>query len=102
MNFPAVRKAMDDIGYRGWMQIEGVKSPLGAVESVRYDLNYLRGIFPPQFERSGTGTPAGARSVSALRDWHRQECLCAKCVGKTPQTQARVPVSLSREPQTRT
>lgn len=46
MNFPAVRKAMDDIGYRGWMQIEGVKSPLGAVESVRYDLNYLRGIFP--------------------------------------------------------
>ena len=47
MNFPAVRKAMDDIGYRGWMQIEGVKSPLGAVESVRYDLNYLRKIFPP-------------------------------------------------------
>ena len=46
MNFPAVRKAMDDIGYRGWMQIEGVKSPLGLVESVQYDLNYLRGIFP--------------------------------------------------------
>jgi sugar phosphate isomerase/epimerase len=46
MNFPAVRKAMDDIGYRGWMQIEGVKSPLGVEESVRYDLNYLRGIFP--------------------------------------------------------
>jgi len=47
MNFPAVRKAMDDIGYRGWMQIEGVKSPLGLVESVQYDLKYLRGIFPP-------------------------------------------------------
>lgn len=47
MDFPAVRKAMDDIGYRGWMQIEGVKTPLGAVESVRYDLNYLRGVFPP-------------------------------------------------------
>jgi sugar phosphate isomerase/epimerase len=46
MNFPAVRKAMDDIGYRGWMQIEGVKLPLGVEESVRYDLNYLRGIFP--------------------------------------------------------
>jgi sugar phosphate isomerase/epimerase len=46
MNFPAVRKAMDDIGYRGWMQIEGVKLPLGVDESVRYDLNYLRGIFP--------------------------------------------------------
>jgi len=46
MNFPEVRKAMDDIGYRGWMQIEGVKTPLGIEESVRYDLNYLRGIFP--------------------------------------------------------
>ena len=46
MNFPAVRRAMDDIGYRGWMQIEGVKTPLGVEESVRYDLNYLRGIFP--------------------------------------------------------
>jgi L-ribulose-5-phosphate 3-epimerase len=46
MNFPAVRKAMDDIGYRGWMQIEGVKLPLGVEESVRYDLNFLRGIFP--------------------------------------------------------
>lgn len=46
MNFPAVRKAMDDIGYRGWMQIEGVKTPLGVEESVRYDLNYLRTIFP--------------------------------------------------------
>ncbi|MGA3323347.1 MAG: sugar phosphate isomerase/epimerase family protein [Terriglobia bacterium] len=46
MNFPAVRKAMDDIGYRGWMQIEGVKTPLGVEESVRYDLNYLRGVFP--------------------------------------------------------
>ena len=46
MDFPGVRKAMDDIDYRGWMQIEGVKTPLGAVESVRYDLNYLRGVFP--------------------------------------------------------
>jgi len=46
MNFPAVRKAMDDIGYRGWMQIEGVKEPFGPEETVRYDLNYLRGVFP--------------------------------------------------------
>jgi hypothetical protein len=37
---------MDDIGYRRWMQIDGVKLPLGAEESVRYDPNYLRGIFP--------------------------------------------------------
>jgi sugar phosphate isomerase/epimerase len=46
MDFPAVRKAMDDIGYRGWMQIEGENLSLGPEESVRYDLNYLRPIFP--------------------------------------------------------
>ncbi len=46
MSFPEVRKAMDDIGYRGWMQIEGIKLTLGIAESVRYDLNYLRGVFP--------------------------------------------------------
>ncbi len=48
MNFPEVRRAMDDIGYRGWMQIEGTKLPLGPEESVRYDLEYLRGVFPPE------------------------------------------------------
>ncbi len=48
MNFSEVRRAMDDIGYRGWMQIEGTKLPLGPAESVRYDLEYLRGIFPPE------------------------------------------------------
>ena len=46
MNFPEVRRAMDDIGYRGWMHIEGTKLPLGPEASVRYDLEYLRGIFP--------------------------------------------------------
>jgi sugar phosphate isomerase/epimerase len=46
-DFPAVRKAMDAIGYRGWMQIEGAKEPFGPEETVRYDLNYLRKIFPP-------------------------------------------------------
>lgn len=46
MNFPSVRAAMDTIGYRGWVGIEGVKTPLGVEESIRYDLNYLRPIFP--------------------------------------------------------
>lgn len=48
MNFPEVRRAMDDIGYRGWIQIEGVKLPLGLEESIRYDLKYLRSVFPPE------------------------------------------------------
>lgn len=47
MNFAEVRSAMAEIGYRGWMQIEGTTKPLGAVESTRYDVNYLRTIFRP-------------------------------------------------------
>jgi sugar phosphate isomerase/epimerase len=47
MNFPEVRKTMEEIGYNGWMQIEGTKMPLGIEASVRADLEYLRGVFPP-------------------------------------------------------
>lgn len=46
--FEEVRKAMDDIGYRGWIVMEGVKMPLGLEESIRYDAKYLRGVFPPK------------------------------------------------------
>ncbi|MHC4396044.1 MAG: sugar phosphate isomerase/epimerase family protein [Planctomycetota bacterium] len=48
INFPEVRKAMDDAGYRGWMHMEGTKMPLGLLESCRYDCEYLRRIFPPK------------------------------------------------------
>jgi sugar phosphate isomerase/epimerase len=46
MNFPAVRAALDDAGYRGWVGIEGLKLPLGIEPSIRYDLEYLRPLFP--------------------------------------------------------
>lgn len=46
MDFPAVRRALDAIGYRGWVGIEGVKTPLGVEPSIKYDLDYLRPIFP--------------------------------------------------------
>lgn len=46
INFKEVRRAMDDIGYRGWIHMEGVQMPLGIEESCRYDFQYLRGIFP--------------------------------------------------------
>ena len=46
--FKEVRRAIDDIGYRGWLIMEGTKMPLGVEESCRYDANYLRGIFPPR------------------------------------------------------
>jgi L-ribulose-5-phosphate 3-epimerase len=45
MDFPAVREAMEDIGYQGWFIIEGTKMPLGVEASVRYDGDYLRTIF---------------------------------------------------------
>jgi sugar phosphate isomerase/epimerase len=46
IDFPGVRRALDDIGYRGWAGIEGVKMPLGTEKSIRYDLDYLRPLFP--------------------------------------------------------
>jgi L-ribulose-5-phosphate 3-epimerase len=47
IDFPAVRNAIDDIDYRGWLVMEGSKMSLGIEESCRYDLRYLRNIFPP-------------------------------------------------------
>ena len=46
VDFKEVRRAMDDIGYRGWIQIEGAK-PLGLKESYLHDAQYLRSVFPP-------------------------------------------------------
>ena len=46
IDFVQVRAAMDDIGYRGWLVMEGTKMPLGVEESCRYDAEYLRSIFP--------------------------------------------------------
>lgn len=48
MNFPNVRAALDAIGYRGWLGIEGIKTPLGVEPSIRYDVDYLRPIFPKE------------------------------------------------------
>jgi L-ribulose-5-phosphate 3-epimerase len=46
IDFRRVRQAMDEIGYRGWLVMEGTKMPLGVEESCRYDAEYLRKIFP--------------------------------------------------------
>jgi len=48
VDFKEVRRAMDDIGYRGWIQIEPVKMPLGLEASCRHNVQYLRSIFPPK------------------------------------------------------
>jgi L-ribulose-5-phosphate 3-epimerase len=45
IDFPAVRKALEDIGFGGWLVIEGTKMPLGLEASVRYDADYLKTIF---------------------------------------------------------
>jgi len=46
IDFARVRAAMDEIGYRGWLVMEGTKMPLGVEESCRYDAEYLRKVFP--------------------------------------------------------
>jgi len=46
IDFIKVRAAMDAIGYRGWLVMEGTKMPLGVEESCRYDAQYLRRVFP--------------------------------------------------------
>ena len=47
VDFPRVRQAMDDIGYRGWIQIEGAQ-PHGLKESYQQNAAYLRSVFPAQ------------------------------------------------------
>lgn len=46
VDFRKVRDAMEDIGYRGWIQIEGaVPSGADLVESYKANCRFLRGIF---------------------------------------------------------
>jgi L-ribulose-5-phosphate 3-epimerase len=45
IDFHKVRQAMDDIDYRGWIQIEAA-APHSLVEDYRADLQFLKGIFP--------------------------------------------------------
>jgi hypothetical protein len=40
-----VREAMDEIGYRGWIQIES-GSKLGPVPSYKANREYLKSVFP--------------------------------------------------------
>jgi sugar phosphate isomerase/epimerase len=45
IDFRQVRRAMDDIGYRGWIQIEAAH-PHGLIEDYTADRKYLKAIFP--------------------------------------------------------
>jgi sugar phosphate isomerase/epimerase len=46
VDFRKVREAIDEIGYRGWIQIEGaVPQGAGMLVSYRENLKFLRGIF---------------------------------------------------------
>jgi L-ribulose-5-phosphate 3-epimerase len=46
IDFKRVREAMDEVGYRGWLVMEGTNMSLGVEESCRYDAEYLKTIFP--------------------------------------------------------
>jgi L-ribulose-5-phosphate 3-epimerase len=61
IDFPAVRQAMEDIGYSGWLVMEGTKMPLGLEASVRYDADYLRTVFGGS--RRPASDPAGQPSA---------------------------------------
>lgn len=45
IDFHEVRKAIDDAGYRGWLQLEAAQ-PHGLIADYRADAKYLRSIFP--------------------------------------------------------
>jgi L-ribulose-5-phosphate 3-epimerase len=45
VDFKAVRAAMRDIGYSGWLVLEEAKLPLGLEKSILQDLKYLRPLF---------------------------------------------------------
>jgi sugar phosphate isomerase/epimerase len=45
INFPEVRRAMDDFNYSGWIHIEEGGKPLSE-EDVGYNARYLRNLFP--------------------------------------------------------
>jgi sugar phosphate isomerase/epimerase len=47
LDFSAVRSAMQDIGYSGWLVLEEVKLPLGMEQSIQKDLEYLKSVFAP-------------------------------------------------------
>jgi len=47
IDFVAVKRAMDAIGYRGWLVIEGGVLPLGTEKSIAADLAYLTSVFSP-------------------------------------------------------
>ena len=46
IDFKAVREALNDIDYNGWFVLEGTEMPLGLEKSIRYDVEYLRTLFP--------------------------------------------------------
>ena len=45
IDFREVRKAIDDAGYRGWLQLEAAQ-PHGLIADYKADATYLRSIFP--------------------------------------------------------
>lgn len=45
IDFWEVRKAMDDIGYKGWIQLEG-PSPFGLEKTYQHDARFLKALFP--------------------------------------------------------
>ncbi len=46
IDFWELRRALDDINYSGWIQLEG-PMPLGLLRSYAHDRHFLKAVFPP-------------------------------------------------------
>ena len=46
IDFHEVRRCMDEIGYKGWIHLEG-PMPFGLDKSYAHDRHYLKAVFPP-------------------------------------------------------
>ncbi|HSI33446.1 MAG: sugar phosphate isomerase/epimerase family protein [Phycisphaerae bacterium] len=46
VDFWEVRRAFDDIGYRGWFHLEGASKAMGLERTYRHDRNFLKGVCP--------------------------------------------------------
>ncbi len=44
-DFAAMRRAMEDIGYRGWFVVEGTEMTLGLEPTLAHDLRHLQEVF---------------------------------------------------------
>ena len=72
IDFKAVRQALDDIQYSGWMNLEAA-TPHGVAADYAADLKYLRPIFPARHSPAPHAARFGELVRNAGRPWRERE-----------------------------